>query len=164
MLKLSKKTDYGLMAIQYLTTRTGEGNTSVRQIATEFNAPLELLAKVLQKLAKKGLVTSQNGPRGGYILAKPPSQISVIDVIEAIEGPVRMTQCYTETGGHDGINPCLQFEHCQIRTPIEKIQAGIVRFLDSMTMTQMSQISQDPEGDIPPSLTTKMFLTSPGRN
>src|SRR5207245_3019656 len=70
MLKLSKKTDYALMAVQYMSSGGADRVVNTKEIAEEYNIPVELLAKVLQKLGKKGLIVSQNGPKGGYVLAK----------------------------------------------------------------------------------------------
>ncbi len=131
MLKLSKKIDYGLMAIHYMVIHNSESVANTKQIAEEYNIPVELLAKVLQKLAKKGLIVSQNGPKGGYSLGKAPNRITVAEVVEAIEGPIRIADCYKMDG-------CLQMARCSIRTPIEKIQSSIIELLDKMTMAQIN--------------------------
>src|SRR5436309_7672856 len=94
MLKLSKKTDYALMAVQYMASKGTARIVNTKEIAEEYNIPVELLAKVLQKLGKKGLIFSQNGPKGGYLLAKSSTDISVLSVIQAIEGHVGITECY----------------------------------------------------------------------
>src|SRR3989442_13328648 len=72
MLRFTKRVDYGLMAIQYVAFHEGVSPVAVKQIAEEFNIPTELLAKILQRLAKRGLIVSQNGPKGGYRLAHQP--------------------------------------------------------------------------------------------
>ncbi|MGH7272939.1 MAG: RrF2 family transcriptional regulator [Nitrospiria bacterium] len=131
MLKLSKKIDYGLIAINYMASNEHASIANTKQIAEDYKIPVELLAKVLQKLAKKGLVHSQNGPKGGYTLAKAPNQITVAEVVEAIEGPIRIADCYK-------FYHCLQMDRCSIRNPIEKIQTSIIQLLDSMTMAQLS--------------------------
>jgi Rrf2 family protein len=135
MLKLSKKIDYGLLAINYMASHHQAAVANTKQIAEEYHIPLELLAKILQKLAKKGLVQSQNGPKGGYTLAKAPSNITVADVVEAIEGPIRIADCYK-------LYRCIQMDRCSIRTPVEKIQASIIRLLNSMTMEQISDVGE----------------------
>jgi Rrf2 family protein len=135
MLKLSKKIDYGLLAINYMASHDQEAVSNTKQIAEEYKIPVELLAKVLQRLAKKGLVHSQNGPKGGYTLAKAPNSITVADVVEAIEGPIRITDCYK-------LYRCIQMDRCSIRSPIEKIQSSIILLLDSMTMAQISDYGE----------------------
>src|SRR5436190_19091489 len=111
MLKLSKKTDYALMAVQYMSSRGADRVVNTKEIAEEYNIPVELLAKVLQKLGKKGLVISQNGPKGGYLLAKAASDISVLSVIQAIDGHIGITECYHNDDSH-----CVQLPRCNIWT------------------------------------------------
>lgn len=132
MLKLSKKTDYALMSIQYMASRGADRVVNTKEIAEEYHIPVELLAKVLQKLGKKGLVVSQNGPKGGYLLAKSPTEISVLAVIQAIEGHVGITDCY-----HNEDSQCLQMPRCNIRTPLRNIQNSIYSLLDSMSIEDM---------------------------
>ena len=94
MLAFTKQTDYGLMALHYLATRfEGDCATNAKTIAQACALPSELLAKTMQLLAKKGLVESKNGPKGGYVLAKEPDSITIAEVVRAIEGPIAITSC-----------------------------------------------------------------------
>lgn len=136
MLKLSKKTDYALMAIQYMASKGADRVVNTKEIAEEYKIPVELLAKVLQKLGKKGLIASQNGPKGGYVLAKSPDSISVLSIIQAIEGHVGITECY-----HNEDSQCMQMARCNIRTPLRNIQNSIYGLLDSMSIEDMSTFS-----------------------
>src|SRR3954471_9544863 len=95
MLRLSKKADYALMALKHLATHTDVVSVSAREIAEAYDIPVELMAKVLQRLARRGLLSSHQGTRGGYRLAKAPSAISVADIIQAIDGPLTVTACCT---------------------------------------------------------------------
>ena len=70
MLRFTKRADYGLMAIHYIARNDGLGAVSTKRIAEEFGIPPELLAKILQRLAKRRLIVSQNGPKGGYVLTR----------------------------------------------------------------------------------------------
>jgi Rrf2 family protein len=137
MLKLSKKTDYALMAIQYMAFKGTERVVNTKEIAEEYNIPVELLAKVLQKLGKKGVIASQNGPKGGYLLTKSPDSISVLSIIQAIEGHVGITECYHNEDSH-----CMQMARCNIRNPIRNIQNSIYSLLDSMSIEDMSTFSR----------------------
>ena len=123
MLKISKKADYALMALQHIA-QFGDvmpGRVvNTKEIAEEYNIPLELLAKVLQTLAKNGLIESHNGPKGGYVLARRPRQITIAQILESIEGPLGITDCSHEKDGE----LCMQRENCHIRTPLLKVQAG----------------------------------------
>jgi len=136
MLKLSKKIDYGLMAISHIAYR-GDDNKIVntKRIAEEYSIPVELLAKILQKMAKGGLITSLNGPKGGYVLARPPGDITIGEVVKAIEGPIELVDCYRA-----GETDCQQLGKCSVRRPIRRIQDSISRLLDSMTIEEITRL------------------------
>ncbi len=129
-MKLSKKTDYGLIALQHMTSIEPSRAVNTKEIAHQYNIPVELLAKVLQRLAKNGLVISQNGPKGGYTSRKA---VTIANVINAIEGPIGITECI-----HEPNEQCQQQETCNIRTPLQFIQTSIVRLLESMTIEDMA--------------------------
>ena len=146
MLKLSKKADYALMALQYMATvqygDVGQFHSgrvmNTKEIAEENHIPLELLAKVLQTLAKHDMVESQNGPKGGYLLAREPGDISIAQVLEAIEGPLGIADCYHDK---DEQSACEQMEHCNIRTPLLRVQESIFQLLNNMSIEDMMQES-----------------------
>jgi len=141
MLRLSKKIDYALIAMHYIAFLENDQVVNTKAIAEKYQIPLELLAKILQKLAKKGLVVSHNGPKGGYLLAKDPSEISISEVIQAIEGPIGIAECY-----HESDNLCSQKAHCNIRTPIGVIQTKIIDLLKGISLDQMHRESLGTEG------------------
>ena len=132
MLRFTKRADYGLMAIHFIASQGDDGAVSAKRIADEFRIPPERLAKILQQLAKKKLITSHNGPKGGYLLTRPPSEITVGQVVRALEGPLSVVSCMTE---HDD---CPQFARCNLRGPVQKIQASITYVLDSMTLAELA--------------------------
>ena len=130
MLRFTKRADYGLMAINYIVMHREEGTVSAKRIAEEFSIPPELLAKILQRLAKKGLVASHNGPKGGYLLARSPGEITVGQVVRALEGPINIVSCLEDLD-------CPQFQRCNLRRPVQKIQASISNLLDTMTLAEL---------------------------
>jgi len=132
MLRLSKKADYALMAMKHLALRGDRTSSSAREIAEQYDIPIELLAKVLQRLVRRGLLVSQQGTHGGYQLARMPAQISVADVIQAIDGPVTVTACTT-----DG-SACDQFAKCNIRDPLWRIRERILAALDECTVAELA--------------------------
>lgn len=132
MLRFTKRADYGLMAIHYIAEHEDAGAASAKRIAEEFSIPPELLAKILQRLAKQGLIVSQNGPKGGYVLARRPDQITVGQVIGALEGPFSIVGCMDVDG--DG---CPQIARCNLRRPVEKIQVAISHMLNTMTLAEL---------------------------
>ena len=88
MLKLTKKADYGLMAMKHLAEHAPNGACSAKDVADAYGIPQEALAKILQRLVKSGLLHSQHGMNGGYTLARDPGTISAFEVIRAIDGPL----------------------------------------------------------------------------
>ena len=120
------------MAVHYIAAHGDDGAVSAKRIAEEFHIPQERLAKILQRLAKKKLITSHNGPKGGYVLTRAPGEITVGQVVRALEGPVRIVSCMVED------DDCPQFSRCNLRGPVQKIQAGISSVLDTMTLAELT--------------------------
>ena len=106
MLRLTKKADYGLMALKYLAEQAGGGAQSAKDIAEAYHIPPQLLAKILQTLAKAGLLVSHAGTNGGYALARPAAEISAFEAIRAIDGPLFITSCITIHGACDLTSTC----------------------------------------------------------
>ena len=132
MLRLSKKADYALMAMKHLAQNGGASSTSAREIAEQYDIPIELMAKVLQRLVRIGLLTSTQGTRGGYTLGRAAEAISVADVIEAIDGPFTVTACSTDK------HNCEQFSKCSIRDPLWQIRERIAATLGTVTIAEMA--------------------------
>jgi Rrf2 family protein len=130
MFRLSKKADYGLIALKHLAQHSDE-SISAREIALEYRIPGELLAKILQTLARKGLLVSQHGIRGGYVLARDPSRISIVDVVEALDGPIGITPC--ERG-----SMCEQLDLCSVKDPLLKLRAKVVRVLGDTSIHELT--------------------------
>ena len=131
MLRLSKKTDYALIALKDLASRTTGASSSARDIAGRYNIPVELMAKILQRLARRGILDSYQGIRGGYYLARPATEISVVQVINAIEGPITVTACSTTDDN------CDQYSTCSIRDPLWRIKDRIVSALSACTIFEL---------------------------
>ena len=132
MLRLSKKADYALMAMKHLAQNSSASSTSAREIAEQYDIPIELMAKVLQRLVRIGLLASTQGTRGGYTLGRPPASISVADVIEAIDGPFAVTACSTEK------NDCEQYSKCSVRDPLWQIRERIAAALGTVTLAEIA--------------------------
>ncbi len=134
MLSLSKKTDYALLALSHLTRR-GEGRTiSTKEIADEYEIPLELLAKILQKLTKEGFLISTSGPTGGYRLAHPSNEIKVGNIVRVLDGQPAIIHCLREDAG-----ACLQFDKCTVRDPLARLNLKILEMLDHLSISEISQ-------------------------
>ena len=133
MLKLTKKADYGLIALRHLAVNSSDVSSSAKAIADCYGIPLPLLAKILQKLTKLGMLQSLPGTNGGYRLAREASRITALEVIRAIDGPIILTSCFTEHG------ECSHSEKCTVRTPLRKVHEGILNLLETITISDMSK-------------------------
>lgn len=121
-----------MIAVRHLAEHVSSGACSANEIARTYGIPTELLAKILQKLAKNGLLLSQHGTNGGYVLAKHPSQITAFEVIRAIEGPLFITSCVTDR------RECGQMMRCTVREPMRKVNETLVQALSAVTISSLS--------------------------
>jgi len=131
MFRLSKKTDYSLMALKHILSKE-KVPSSAREIAEAYDIPFEVLAKLLQTLARKGILISQHGTKGGYSPARNCGSFSVRDVMEAIEGPVALVHC---AGSHKG--PCGHEKKCPVRRPLVRIHERVIELLGKTTLREI---------------------------
>ena len=136
MFKLSKKADYGLIAMKHLANHRDQHACSANEIAEEYGISATLMAKVLQKLAKNTLVAAKHGSTGGYQLAKDPGRISALEVITAIDGPVLITSCVTSHG------TCDATDRCSVKEPLRRVNESIMEVLQTVTVAQLSEDTQ----------------------
>jgi Rrf2 family protein len=138
MLRLTKKADYGLMAMKYLAEQSGasfasdsRAAQSAKDIAEAYHIPPQLLAKILQTLAKAGLLVSHAGTNGGYALSRPAREITAFEVIRAIDGPLFITSCITIHG------TCDLAGHCTIKEPLRKVNDSIKDLLSGIKIADL---------------------------
>jgi len=132
MLKLTKKIEYALIALQHMQGKKNNEVTSVKEVTEEYDLPASLLAKVLQQLAKNNIIEPIQGPSGGYRLNKPLEEIKLNDFIEIVEGPVGLVDCLHDPDcGHIGT--------CNIRLPIERVNNTIKNLFSNMTLADLTK-------------------------
>ena len=129
MLKLTRKADYGLISLKHMAMKSG--SASAREISDAYGIPLPLLSKVLQKLARTGFVTSEHGANGGYRLRRPAANISALDVIRSIDGPIFLTSCFTDSAD------CGVAHRCNVREPLRKVHEAIQGLLENISIADM---------------------------
>lgn len=129
MIRLSKQTDYGFLALAHLAAQPNGACCCAREIAATYGIPPALMAKLLQRLVRRGLLASHHGARGGYQIARPAAQITLREVIEAIEGPMALTEC-----GAPGGHVCAQSGACSVAGPLQTVQKKIVDLLAATTL------------------------------
>jgi Rrf2 family protein len=133
MLQLSKKVEYGLIALRHMAMNSRGQMFTAKELAATYDIPYELLAKVLQKLTKAGVVFSTQGMHGGYTLAKKPNELQVSNIINVIEEEKpTIAECYSEGGEN-----CSIFDVCTIRKPLGKMQRNLNLLLENTTLEQI---------------------------
>jgi Rrf2 family protein len=132
VLKLTKKADYGLIALRHLAS-IPDATASTKDIAEAYHLPVPLLAKVLQQLTRAKILRSVAGTNGGYKLARDAGRISALEVVRAIDGPVILTHCFTEHG------VCEQSESCTVREPLRRVHEAILELLNKFTITDLAE-------------------------
>ena len=142
MLKLTKRADYGLIAMRHLAEHSRQGSCSAKDLAESYGIPQEALAKILQRLAKAGLLISQHGMNGGYMLARDSRHISALEVIQAVDGPLFITSC--TTGKH---GDCEQTDRCTVREPLRRVGESIQEVLGHLTIYEMGRPAPESNGN-----------------
>ncbi|MHC4242748.1 MAG: RrF2 family transcriptional regulator [Planctomycetota bacterium] len=129
---LRRNTDYALRAVVNLTAHYGNEPVSTKSIAVEEDISYQLACKLMQKLQKAGLVKSCMGPKGGFQLTREPAMISLIQVVEAIQGPISLNRCLL------GINACTKQKGCSVRAKLIGLQESISGYLTDITLDELS--------------------------
>lgn len=138
MIQLTKRTEYGLIALIHIADRGGSV-VSVREIGESYPVPRRLLAEVVKDLARAGIVESQRGATGGYVLARSADRITLGDVVVALEGAPLVMSC--EAHGDAGGSTCDVEPVCPIRSPLHRLREGIWKLMERTTLTSLRSAS-----------------------
>ncbi len=141
MMHFNRRTEYALLAVEHMCQKLDQKSpvTSSREISEAYHIPYPLLAKVMQHLAAKGLIKSVHGTKGGYVLAKRPSDISIADIVEIFEGPFAVAECFKETK-----ITCPQWNGCLIRDPLYELNQKIHDLLVQTKVVDLSHRGSTP--------------------
>lgn len=132
MFRISKKTEYGILALQYIMKTQNEHAATVREISKEQRISQTLLAKILQQLAKKNIIQSVQGPRGGYVIKGDGNSVSLKDIFEAIEGPIHLTEC------DDDDKCCDRYSMCSLKDSFMPIHRQITGYFENITLKDLA--------------------------
>lgn len=133
MLRITKRTEYGIIALRHMLNKPDGIVTRAKEISEHYRIPSEIMAKILQRLARNGMVLSSQGARGGYILARDGNNISLSEIIETLEGPVGLVECMA-----DDDCKCMQLENCNISDPFRVIQKQFKLFLSGISLADLN--------------------------
>ena len=126
-MQVTRQADYAIRAIYYLSKLGPNKRAATSQIAKEQHIPPSFLAKIISQLSVAGLLHTSRGARGGVTLARKPEEITMLDVVEAIDGPIKLNECVTDTHG------CNFDEECPMRNMWCEIQETLVSRLTGTT-------------------------------
>ena len=131
MLNITKTIEYALISIRHIHNNGRERLYTTREIASIYNIPQELLAKILQKLCRKGYLNGRKGAKGGYSLDRNLENINLIDFIESIEGPVGLVKCSIDLN-------CELLDLCNIKNPMNQINHNIRKTLSKLSLYELT--------------------------
>ena len=131
---LGRKGDYSVRAVLYLA-RYHDNRRKAREIAKEMDIPARYLTQILAKLVQQGFLTAVAGPSGGYCLARPPEDMSLLDIVEAAEGPIGLEQCVLQGG------PCDWEDSCPVHVPWARAQNAMAHQLSITTFADLADAS-----------------------
>ena len=131
MLKLTRKTEYALISLRHLRVIGVDTIVSTKDIATRYNIPQSLLAKVLQELSRQDFIEPIQGPKGGYKLKVKLDNITMTQFFEMMEGPLGLMDCYFDSN-------CELLDSCNIRTPINQLNESMRTMFDNMTLSDVT--------------------------
>jgi Rrf2 family protein len=139
--EISRRTDYGVRVILELATLPDGARASTQDIAERQQIPSPFLAKIISQLSLSGLVTTFRGAGGGVTLSRSPSEISLLQVIEALDGPIRLNRCLIQP------EACPRNGSCPVHDVWSQAQAGITKLLGSTDFDQLAKAARQKAAD-----------------
>ena len=130
-LKISEGSNLAIHALSYLAAVPRGQVTSVARMAEVLYVSRDHLGKVMQRLTRVGLVTSRRGPKGGFALGLKPKEVNLLQVVEAIDGPVSLAQCFSSEGS------CVQFEKCNLKSPLQRLNDIVIQIMSQVSIAHL---------------------------
>jgi Rrf2 family protein len=141
---LSSSCRYGIRAVIYLASQpSSNGKTGIKQISKDLDLPSPFLAKILQQLAKQKILSSSKGPHGGFSLLKDPRKITLIDIVNTIDGYDTFTDCIMHNGSCEGVEK--EGKHCPLHQDYEKSRRELIKLFSSRTIHELVLKSTNTE-------------------
>ncbi len=130
MNKVNRKIEYSLMALKHMSTKVPGELTTAKEVAESYHAPFDATARVMQLMASRGWLKSEHGAFGGYQITKDLSKVSMLDLLETIQGPSQITKCLNE-------EKCELEKNCNIVSPIANLNQTINTFYASLNLREL---------------------------
>lgn len=131
MNKVHRKVEYSLMALKHMSLKRQGELTTAKEVSERYDAPFETIARALQLMAQRGLLRSEQGAQGGYFISKDLEQVSLLDLVETMEGPTRIAKCL----GPD--DACDIRGKCNIQSPIQNLNLRLKDFYQSVSLREL---------------------------
>jgi Rrf2 family nitric oxide-sensitive transcriptional repressor len=131
MNKLNRKLEYALMALKYLSQKIPGELTSAKEVSDSFKTPFDATARVMQAMAQKGLLRVEHGAMGGYQITKDLGKVTMLNLLEIVEGPTVMVKCMEKE------NPCDMHGTCNIISPVQLLQHRLNEFYGNITLKEL---------------------------
>jgi Rrf2 family protein len=141
---LSNSCRYGIRAVIYLASQPlSNGKTGIKKIGSDLGLPTPFLAKILQMLAKQKILSSSKGPHGGFSLLKDPREITLLDIVNTIDGYDTFTNCIMHNGSCEGVEK--DGKHCPLHKDYEKSRKELIKLFSNRTIHELVMKSKNPE-------------------
>jgi FeS assembly SUF system regulator len=134
MIRMTKLTDYGIVLLTHIARHPERSTRNAPELAAAAHLPLPTVSKILKILAREGLLVPRRGAKGGFSLARPPEEITVADVIDALEGPVALTEC----SAHGRSERCGIELLCPVSSNWQRINRVVLEALQKITLAEMA--------------------------
>jgi Rrf2 family nitric oxide-sensitive transcriptional repressor len=131
MNKLNRKLEYSLMALKHMSRKAPGELTSAKEVADSYSAPFDATARVLQLMAQRGLLRSEQGSSGGYQITKDLSKITLHELMEVIQGPTQIAKCLHKE------EPCELQKSCNIISPVTTLNNKLNQFYQNLTLREL---------------------------
>ncbi|MGC1390489.1 MAG: Rrf2 family transcriptional regulator [Bacteroidales bacterium] len=141
---LSNSCRYGIRAVIYLASQPlSNGKTGIKKISADLDLPTPFLAKILQLLAKQKILSSSKGPHGGFSLLKDPRKITLLDIVNTIDGYDTFTNCVIHNGSCEGVEK--EGKHCPLHKDYEKSRKELIKLFSNRTIHELVIKSKNPD-------------------
>jgi Rrf2 family cysteine metabolism transcriptional repressor len=147
-MRLSNRGRYALRALKHLAVNYGEKPLSASHLASKERLPLKYLEQVLSTLSKSGILISEQGKEGGYSLRKSPENITLGDIIRAVEGQLAPIPCASRTAPYESMNCPYPFETCWLRQLMLRVRDNISAVLDQETLAEMTLDAEKADKEV----------------
>jgi Rrf2 family protein len=138
MNKLNRKLEYALMALKLMNDKAPSDRTTAKEVVDRMGCPFDATARVLQIMTQRGLLRSEQGVRGGYVISQDLRRVSFFELAEMIEGPMEIVRCL-----QDDPNPCEMASTCNVQSPLQELNRRIKEFYQSMSLKELLEGSTE---------------------